>query len=120
MELHALDGILAMTQSHDDAIFGACGDFELAWQAVFRNDKRMIAGAGHRARDAVEKRAAVVDDVAGLAVHQLRRADDAASEGCADGLMSETYTEDRYLDRDLSGEMLDERHADAGFLRRAR
>ena len=65
--------------------------------------------------DAGEDGPAVVLDVAGFAVHQLRRADDVAAKGRADGLMAEADAEDRHL----AGHVADEVDGDAGFLRRA-
>src|SRR6516165_9918517 len=76
----------------------------------------MIAGAGHWARDAGEECATVVDDFAGLAVHELRSAHDVAAERRADGLVSQADAEDGQF----AGEVLDERDADARLLRRAR
>ena len=73
---------------------GAGGDFEFAGQAVFGDDERVVAGAGHGGRDAGEDGPAVVLDLAGLAVHELGGADDVAAEGCADGLVAEADAED--------------------------
>ena len=55
-------------------------------------------------------------DAAGLAVHQLGRAHDAAAEGLADGLMAEANAEQRHL----AGKAADHVDADAGILRLAR
>ena len=48
----------------------------------------MIAGGGEGSGEAAEDGAAVVGDLAGLAVHESVGADDLASEGGADGLVS--------------------------------
>ena len=52
---------------------------------------------------------------AGLAMHELRSADHAPAKCGADGLMPQADTEDG----DFTSEALDERDADAGFVRRA-
>ena len=51
-------------------------------------------------------------DFAGFTVHQFLRANDAAAESGADGLMAEANAENG----NFSGETLDERDADTGFL----
>jgi hypothetical protein len=51
----------------------------------------------------------------GLAVHQLLGMHDLAAEGRADALVAEADAEQR----NLAGELLDRRHRDAGFGRRA-
>ena len=91
------------------------GDFEFGGQGVFGDDQGMVAGAGHGAGDSGEDGLAVVRDAAGFAVHELRGADDVASEGCADGLVAEADSEDG----PLAGEALNERDENAGVLRRA-
>src|ERR1035438_8038887 len=79
VELHALDGQLAMAQRHDGVAGGSAGgDLEFAGQAVLGDDERVVAGAGHHGRNAAEDGAAVVGDLAGLAVHQPGRAYDLA------------------------------------------
>ena len=74
---------------------GPRGDFELFGQAFFGDDQRVVARAGHRGGDVFEDGPAVVLDFAGLAVHQLRGANDIAAEGRSDGLMAEADAEDR-------------------------
>ena len=51
-----------------------------------------------------------------LAVHHALRAHDRAAERLADRLVAEAHAENR----DLAGEALDQRHRDAGLVRRAR
>src|ERR1700749_324556 len=108
MELPAFDRIFAVAEAHDDAVLGAGGDLELAREAVFRDDQRVIASAGHGAGDAGEERTAVVDDFAGLAVHELGGADHLAAEGGAAGLVAETHAEDRHF----ACEVLNERDSE--------
>jgi hypothetical protein len=76
----------------------------------------VIARGRHRHGKALKDGFVVVDDRAGLAVHEVGCADYAASEGLADGLMSKADTENRYL----AGEVADQFDADAGFVRCAR
>ena len=62
-----------------------------------------------------ENRLAIVLDRTGFAVHQVRRANDFAAEGSANGLMAETDAQQRHA----SGEMANQVDADAGLLRSA-
>ena len=75
----------------------------------------MIAGRGHGRGQAPKDGSAVVLHRAGLAVHEVRRADDVAAEGVADGLMTQTDAKHR----NLAGEVADQFDADARFVRRA-
>jgi hypothetical protein len=115
VELDTLDGKLAVAQAHDDAVRGARGDLELVGQAFFFDDEGMVAGAGHRRVETGEDGSAIVVDLAGFAMHELRGTDDVAAEGCADGLMAEADAEDG----DFSGHVADELYGDAGFVRGA-
>ena len=119
MKLHALNRKLPVPQAHDDSrpvsVVSPGADFEIAGQAVFGDDQRVIAGCRHRRRQAAKDGFAVVLDLAGFAVHQVLRANHLASESCANGLVSEANSEQRHLAR----EMADQFDADAGFLRSA-
>src|ERR1700722_8321948 len=75
----------------------------------------MIARGGEGLGQIGEDAAAVVFDFAGFAVHQFLSANDATTEGGANGLMAEADAENG----NFSGETPDERDADAGFLGRA-
>ena len=101
MELHPFDGKAAMAKSHDDAgaIFfeGMGGDFEVGGQVFFGDDQGVVASSRHRGRNAPEDGPTVVLNLAGLAVHQVLRADDVSAEGGANGLMSQTYAEQRHF-----------------------
>ena len=127
VELHAFDGEGLVAEAHDGAGVGrvgaggdAGGDLELVGDGVFADDERVVARAGHGLREVAEDGAVVVLDGLGLAVHELRRADDLAAEGCADGLVAEADAEDGdLLVSRKRGEVLDERDEDAGVLRRA-
>ena len=116
VELDTLDRQAAMAEAHDRGgavgVAGACGDLEFGGQRVFGHDQGVIPGAGHWTGDAGEHGLAVMLDAAGLAMHQLRGADDVASKGRSDGLMAEADAENR----GLAGEALDERNEDAGIL----
>ena len=81
------------------------------------DDQRMIArrleGRGH----VLEHALALVADARQLAVHGHGRAHDLAAEHLADRLMAEADAEQRHL---RLGRRLDQVHADAGFVGRAR
>ena len=112
-----------MSQAHDDArailIARPRADFEIARQAVFGDDQRMIAGRGHWRSEAAEDGLAIVLNLAGFAVHQVLRANHLAAKSCANRLVSETDAEQRHivLVLVLAREMADQFDADAGFLR---
>src|SRR6266446_1844643 len=55
---------------------------------------------------------AVVLDLAGLAMHQVLRADNLSAEGGADCLMSQAHSEQRYF----AGEVADQIDTDASLL----
>src|SRR5205807_138162 len=51
----------------------------------------MVTGGGHRFRSVAKNSLAVMFDLADLAVHDLPSPHNLASEGCADGLMSQAH-----------------------------
>ena len=116
MELHTLDTEFAMAQAHDDAVGGFGGDFQVARKRFAVDDERMVARGGKWFWEIFENPAAIVLDFAGFAVHQFLRADDPAAEGRADSLMAQAHSENW----NLAGKALDQRDADASFLRGAR
>jgi len=97
MKLHPFDGKASVAQSHDDAgtIFfaGVGSDFEVSGQVVFGDDERVVTRCGHRRRHAAKDGLTVVLNLAGLTVHEVLRAHDAAAEGSANGLMSQAYAQ---------------------------
>ena len=119
MELHTLDGELAVAEAHDDAraisIAGPGADFEIGRQALFGDDERVIASCGQRGGNSAKNGLAVVFDQAGLAVHQCFCAYDVAAKSRADGLMTEADSEQG----NFAGEMANQIDADAGVLGRA-
>src|SRR5260370_32599164 len=76
----------------------------------------MIARGGEGIRQVAENIAAVVMDLARLAMEEFGSADDFAAERGANGLVAEAHAEDGKF----SGQALDEFHGNAGLLRRAR
>jgi len=116
VELHAFDLVVAVTKAHDDAIIGFGGDGELPRQRFPFNDQRVVARGGERIGQLAENVLTVVMNLAGLAVEKFWGANDFSAKSGADGLVSETNTEDG----EFSGEAFDEFDGDASFLRRAR
>src|SRR5260370_19922365 len=115
MELDAFDFVAAVAEAHDDAVIGLGGDGQLARQGFFLDDERMVARGGEGIRQLAENILAVVMDLAGFAMKQLRSANDFAAECGADGLMAEAHTKDGKLSR----EALDQLHGNARLLRGA-
>src|SRR3989338_10665814 len=75
----------------------------------------MVARCGKLARQAAEPARSLMPDRRSLAVHQLPRVNDLAAEGLADALVSQADAEDG----DFPGKFPDQRHRDAGLVRRA-
>src|SRR5712692_5077455 len=104
-----------MAESHDGAVGGFCGDFELFGQALAFDDERMVTRRGEALGEVPEDRLPVVDDFAGLAMKEFRRAHDFSAKGGANGLVPQAHAEDG----DFSGKPLDYLHGDARLLRGA-
>ena len=113
MKLNALDLHLAVAQAHDKAVGRSGGDFQAGGKALAFHDKRMVTGGLERVGQAFENGPAVVMDLAGLAMHQLRRPDDLAAESLPDGLMAEANSQEG----NTSGQLFNHLQADAGFSR---
>ncbi len=88
VELDAFDGQLAVAQAHDGAVAGLGGTLQLAGQAFPLDDERVVARGGEPLGELAENGLAVVQDFAGLAVHDFARADYPAAKGIADCLVS--------------------------------
>src|SRR5580704_4119258 len=76
----------------------------------------MVASGDETLRQVAKDRLAVVQDLAGFAVHQLRRADHSTTECVADGLVTKTDAENRKL----SSEAANHVDTNASLLGRAR
>src|SRR5690349_2224198 len=118
MELHALERRAARTEAHahDLVLPRLRRDLERVGHRVGRDDERVVARRDERVLHAGVDALLVVEDLRGLAVHDARRAHDAAAEHLTDALVTEADAEDR----NLAGEPMDDIHRDAGFVRRAR
>src|SRR5437588_2235387 len=84
MKLHPFHGVLAVPQSHDDAVavaFHRVGaDFEFGGQAVFGDDERVVAGGCHGRFQALEDGLPIMLHPARLAVHDVFRPNDLSSK----------------------------------------
>src|SRR5271169_3810482 len=107
MELHALDGVAAMAQTHDGAaavfLGGPGADFQFGGQIFFLDDERMIPRGRHGHGETLEDSSVVMHDSAGFAMHEMSGANHAAAEGFADRLVPQT--DPKY--RNLPGEVAD-------------
>jgi len=119
VELDTFDFKLSMTKAHDRAAPVSLGspsaDFQIRRQTLFFHDERVVPRGRHRHGQPLKDCPIVVDDGAGLAVHQMRRADDFAPERFTNRLMSQADSKDRNLPGDLPNEI----DADPCFVRRA-
>ncbi len=113
MELHAMHRQRFVAHPHDLVIIGPGGDLQTFRQCFALDHQRVIARRGERVGQAVKHAGVVVMDRRGLTVHQLFGVNDASAEGLANALVPEAYTQNR----NLSGEVLDRRDRDAGFVR---
>jgi hypothetical protein len=118
MKLHALNRKFLVPKAHDGsgAIFlgGPCTHFQFFGQAVFFHNERVVARGDHGCRQATENTVIIVSDGAGFAVHQVGSPDYFSAESLPNGLMAETYSQDRNFTR----EMPDQSDANASILRR--
>src|SRR5688500_11862361 len=96
MELHAVNRVGAMPHAHDDPVVRMGGLDEIGRHALGRDRQRVIARGPERPVDAVEHAVALMQDVRDLAVHEFRRADDAAAISLADRLVAKADAEDRH------------------------
>src|SRR2546427_8635416 len=76
----------------------------------------MIPSSDEALRNLAEDGLAIVHDLAGLTMHDYRRADHAAAKGVADGLVAQAHAQDG----DFSGKAADQLDADPSFLRLSR
>ena len=101
MELDALDFVVAMAETHDDAgavfLGGPGADFEFGGQIFLLHDERVITRGGHGLRKSLKNCSIVVQDCAGLTVHEMRSAHNFPSESLANRLVSEADAKDRDL-----------------------
>src|SRR5690554_3758554 len=113
VELHPLYRQMAVTQAHDQPIFTFGRHLKTGWKVAARNRKRVIAGDGHRRRDAVKNSLPVVGDGTELPVQRLRCALYAAAERLANRLMTQTDTQQG----NNPCRLLDQRKANSGLIR---
>jgi len=112
MKLNALDLHLPVAEAHDKSVGRGGGDFEAGGQALALHDQRMVTSGLERIGQAFENGPAVVMDLAGLAMHQLRRPDDLAAESLPDGLMAKAHSQDGYT----SGQLFNHFQTDPCFV----
>src|SRR5690242_2006690 len=72
----------------------------------------MVSSSGKRLPEVLENGAAVVHDLAGLSVHEVRRANHLSCKGRSQRLMSQTHSENRQLACEVTKYV----HADARFV----
>ena len=98
VELHTLDVVLTVTDTHDlvhlATMLGPGSHLEAVRQRLPFNHQRMVTGGAERVAEPGEHPDIGVVYRRGLAVHHLARMHDACAEGLADGLVSQTNPQD--------------------------
>src|SRR5688572_2200741 len=116
MKLHAFDLPLAMTQTHDDAVFRRGRNLQTLRQRLLFHNQRMITSSRKVVAKAGEYSPTVVTDLRSLAMHQFRRTDHASAKRLPDRLMAQAHAEQRYPAR----ETIDHFERNTGAIRRSR
>ena len=116
MELDALDVELAVPQAHDLAVIRrGSGYLQAPGKRASFDHERVIANGTEGVRQALEDSLAVMADVGRLPMAWLRHLNDLPAECLAHRLVPKAHSEKRHL----SGEVANERDADARFRWRA-
>ena len=91
MELDAFEFVAAMAKAHDDAIVGFRGNGKLARERFPLDDQGVVTRGGERFRQFLEDAFAIVLDLTGLSMEELRCADDFAAEGFSYCLVTQAH-----------------------------
>jgi hypothetical protein len=101
VELYAFEFIAAVADAHDDAVVGLCGNGKFAWKRFALDDERVIPRGDKRPGQFAEDAFAVVMNLAGFSVKQLRRTYDFSAERFTNCLVAQTDAENRELPREF-------------------
>src|SRR5262249_4285165 len=97
MKLDSLHQKFPVPASHDFALLRLGADFKTGRHRLPFCDERMVPRCLKGVGEMLKDRFFVVMDHRGLAVHQPPRAHHVSAERLDDGLMAETYAQDRDL-----------------------
>lgn len=106
MELDSFDRESRMPHPHDRPVRSGRGDLEGSGDTCRVDHQRVVASDGQRAWQSVEYTTAVVTDLGGLSVHQLRCADNLSAKDVTNCLMTKAYTEHRHAALAKGGDRL--------------
>jgi len=95
VKLHPFYGPAPVAHAHNDIVGSPRADAEIRGQSVRIYDQRVVAHGRERVFQRSIDGPRIMEDFGHLTVHDLRRADDLASEGCPNALVSQADTEDR-------------------------
>src|SRR3546814_18224146 len=95
--LHAMDGQIAVTHAHDEAVGAGRVHHQRIRQAFRLDDQRVIARRGEGRGKSREYAGCLMADLAGLAVHTLRPAEHLAAEGLSYGRITKSNAHQRAL-----------------------
>ena len=115
MKLHAFNIQHFVAHAHDFAIVCPGRDLQHIRASAALNRQRMVAVDRELARQVAEYADLRGSNDTGLAMHQFLCTDDGATKGRADGLMTQTNTQNWQP----AGKMLDGGHRDARLIGRA-
>ena len=101
MELHAVDGIVAVLKSHDfeglAVVVNPCGDFQAVGHSFLWDDQAVVTSRLKGIGQSSEYSFIAVCDHRRLAMHEPIRSDDFGSVNVRKALMAEAYAEHRQL-----------------------
>ena len=97
MELHPVQGQLAVREAHHHAVGRARGDLELGRDRLRHHGQRVVARRRHRGGDPGEDARALMGQLAGAPVHELRSMRHRRPEVLAQRLMAQAHPEHRHL-----------------------
>ena len=99
MELHSLDGVFFMPQSHDDSFFRRRRNLQAIRYGIRLDSQGVIADSGQRVYHAFEYTGIIVLYKGYFAMFDFPGVRYHAAEGLSDALVTETYPENRNCTR---------------------
>src|SRR2546428_3920453 len=115
MKLDTLHQRVLVPHTHDGPVGQLGRTLKPLRQCMAIDNQRVVPRPDERVGQSVVDSASIVTDLRHLSMHGCRGADDLATEGCADALVTEAHTQDR----DMACQLRHQRRRDAGLVRGA-